>query len=162
MDWTSSSTWTSSVQLHRRHVHCRPCVRPPAAAAACDPRLIRAAAAATRTQSHAVSLQSSTSGGAAEDTTWNDPLDTTAADDQQRCQVLRGTQCSYVAVGWALGRVGEVERPGREFHALSSSHLVFFKNSCQTQLCTKFIHMHVDTIKCYGDKLEMTVTIRQL
>ena len=138
MDWTSSSTWTSSVQLHRRHVHCRPCVRPPAAGGGGggDPRLIRAAAA-TQTQSHAVSLQSSTSGGAAADTTWNDPLDTTAADDQQRCQVLRGTQCSYVAVGWALVRVGEVQRPGREFQALSSSHLLFFKNSCQNDIIQK-------------------------
>jgi len=138
MDWTSSSTWTSSVQLHRRHVHCRPCVRPPAAAGG-DPRLIRAAAAATQTQSHAVSLQSSTSGGAAADTTWNDPLDTTAADDQQRCQVLRETQCSYVAVGWALGRVGEVERPASSTH---SRHLIFYslktvvKRNCVQSSCT--------------------------
>ena len=124
MDWTSSSTWTSSVQLHRRHVHCRPCVRPPAAGGGGgDPRLIRAAAAATQTPSHAVSLQSSTSGGAAEDTTWNDPLDTTAADDQQRCQVLRGTQRSYVAVGWALGRMCEVQRRASSTH---SHHLIFY------------------------------------
>ena len=27
-------------------------------------------------------------------------------------------------------------------HALISSHLLFFKNSCQTQLCTKFIHTY--------------------
>jgi len=27
----------------------------------------------------------------------------------------------------------------------SHHHLLFFKNSCQTQLCTKFIHIHVDT-----------------
>jgi len=26
---------------------------------------------------------------------------------------------------------------------VSSSHLLFFKNSCQTQLCTKFIHIYV-------------------
>ena len=28
---------------------------------------------------------------------------------------------------------------------LISSHLLFFKNSCQTQLCTKFIHIHTRT-----------------
>jgi len=55
---------------------------------------------------------------------------------------------------------GVLDRP--EYSLISSSHLLFFKNSCQTQLCTKFIHIHVDTRKCYGDKLEMTVTIRQL
>jgi len=26
-------------------------------------------------------------------------------------------------------------------HLISSSHLLFFKNSCQTQLCTKFTHI---------------------
>ena len=62
-------------------------------AAATVPRLIwaTAATATIQTQSHAVSLQSSqwpTSGATAADTTWNDPLDTTTADDQEQCQVL--------------------------------------------------------------------------
>jgi len=39
----------------------------------------------------------------------------------------------------------------RQIHRLiSSSHPLFFKSSCQTQLCTNFIH--IDTIKCHGDK----------
>jgi len=28
-------------------------------------------------------------------------------------------------------------------HDLISSHLLFFKNSCQTQLCTKFINLYI-------------------
>ena len=31
----------------------------------------------------------------------------------------------------------------RCFHTLISSHLLFFKNSCQMQLCTKFIHLYI-------------------
>jgi len=42
---------------------------------------------------------------------------------------------------------------------LISAHLLFFKNSCQTQLCTKFIHIIIDTIKFYGDKLKITITV---
>ena len=45
---------------------------------------------------------------------------------------------------------------------LVSSHLLFFKNSCQTQLCTKFIHntytynkMHAVVTNCY---ITLTIT----
>ena len=34
---------------------------------------------------------------------------------------------------------------------LISSHLLFFKNSCQTQMCVQS-HTHMHTIKCFGDK----------